>query len=567
MARTKATATARKSTGGKAPAKAVATKSTGGKPRPPNMAAMTTAAMSNRKKEKGKTSKYSKPKTSAAAAATAGRSSPPAAAATRPAAAAQPRQKRRSGGAGDDEGPAEKRRRRSSEGVVGSAVAVAGVKRRAALVVGASAGPAAPAAVTPKDRQLLETKLRRFRGVDALKHVAKKILQVNDEQLSSLASLACASSAAQRFHAVVNWIVEKVCDVVGGRAEPDFAHLPKKLHNYLHFVEIRLLLHAEMSRKTWHAYRLDNYDRQENSLHATEKLRRRLKRRMPQSLTTSIQQEIQDDLVVFRVASVNKTKNEQRDQRRLLASSPIFVAYYPGEATIYTDKRELPPEHCDALAACFLSSGCTRLDLSGRHLKSLRKIRREKEPTAAAAGVVAAATGEDGVIGGEPAQTILPASDMFSVFVSDGDGGEAVAAADRGRARLPSAVSAAASSAASNRTHARSENDLEDDAVVGGGDDACGGGGGGSDLPLLNKIEIHGTSKFEGNGPLRDFRGNPSSVVLDRLSSKITLSGPNVLEGLTDMSNAGLLTDPPPAWIANITTAQTNVVRLAEIED
>ena len=68
-------------------------------------------------------------------------------------------------------------------------------------------------------------------------------------------------------------------------------------------------------------------------------------------------------------------------------------------------------------------------------------------------------------------------------------------------------------------------------------------------LPLLDKLEI----KFR--GPLQEFPGLS-------LDCRVEVVGSDVIGGLMDMVDQGLISDPPPAWLSNLSTAGRNTLTL-----
>jgi hypothetical protein len=82
------------------------------------------------------------------------------------------------------------------------------------------------------------------------------------------------------------------------------------------------------------------------------KMRKQIKKRLcsDDSHMASVQMEVQSltdtDMVFFRIATIKKTKNEAKDERRMLDVRPTYLVYFPGEPYFFTESPHPNPDHC-----------------------------------------------------------------------------------------------------------------------------------------------------------------------------------------------------------------------------
>jgi len=228
-----------------------------------------------------------------------------------------------------------------------------------------------PSAATslPQDLStLLSARLRPFRSEEAVLAVANKMLQKSPTTLDSfkndveLAKAKQASAAqSQRAWVARRALARRIGQAIAGTLEAEESEpvLPRKLENYLSFLDLAAVsmgadAEANVAARTWWTFSLAEHDWKTLSSIAVDKLRRRLKRFLPEDRLASVQMDIdvrdhseresEDQYgrvrrIFFRVANVAKTK-KGNDEKALLKKAATFVAYYPGEAYFYCDKRQ-----------------------------------------------------------------------------------------------------------------------------------------------------------------------------------------------------------------------------------
>ena len=73
------------------------------------------------------------------------------------------------------------------------------------------------------------------------------------------------------------------------------------------------------------------------------------------------------------MVNTKKSKNRTKDNQMLEKGQGKFIVYYPGESYLYSTKSD--DNVLKALTECLGSSDYSQLELSGKSISSLRKIR------------------------------------------------------------------------------------------------------------------------------------------------------------------------------------------------
>ena len=164
--------------------------------------------------------------------------------------------------------------------------------------------------------------------------------------------------------------------------------LPTEPIEYLSFFDLtEVSQHSE--HKTWHTFVMQDSHNTLNSLHSENgqlplfKIRKSLKKALSEEFATSVQMEAKalDDIemVFLRIATTNRTKNEEKDKAKLLKTVPTYLVYFAGENYFYASKPNPDPTHCEALLKTLRCDAYERIPLSGKHLVSLRQLRFNRD--------------------------------------------------------------------------------------------------------------------------------------------------------------------------------------------
>lgn len=164
--------------------------------------------------------------------------------------------------------------------------------------------------------------------------------------------------------------------------------LPTEPIEYLSFFDLtEVSQHSE--HKTWHTFVMQDSNNSLNSLHSENgqlplfKIRKSLKKILSEEFSTSVQMEAKalDDIemVFLRIATTKRTKNEEKDKKKLLKTTPTYLVYFAGENYFYASKSNPDAIHCQALLKTLRCDAYERIPLSGKHLVSLRQLRFNRD--------------------------------------------------------------------------------------------------------------------------------------------------------------------------------------------
>ena len=142
----------------------------------------------------------------------------------------------------------------------------------------------------------------------------------------------------------------------------------------------RLGKHGQLQ---WTVFQLEGYPAHLAQPHQVEELgytlRTRLKAELKQAgLHSGVQTEVDGGRIWFRVTCTKWTRDRWTDDRKLEAAAPLFLAYYPGEPYFYT-KSSAKEAVRAALVTVLGCAGARQLQLSGRDVGSLRRLRQGRD--------------------------------------------------------------------------------------------------------------------------------------------------------------------------------------------
>ena len=158
------------------------------------------------------------------------------------------------------------------------------------------------------------------------------------------------------------------------------------------YIRMLLLLHimyvpwfrlGKHGQLQWTVFQLEGYPAHLAQPHQVEELgytlRTRLKAELKQAgLHSGVQTEVDGGRIWFRVTCTKWTRDRWTDDRKLEAAAPLFLAYYPGEPYFYT-KSSAKEAVRAALVTVLGCAGARQLQLSGRDVGSLRRLRQGRD--------------------------------------------------------------------------------------------------------------------------------------------------------------------------------------------
>jgi len=336
------------------------------------------------------------------------------------------------------------------------------------------------------DITVLSKMLNSAGNYDKVLKVVERIFQRNPHMVSEMTTVVEEEGGGHnvRKRRLIELATENIHEVCSNADVSLRTGLPNKLSNYIAFLELVLLrLKADTANasKQWQVHLLLDYPPRNDEPQPMDEEGFRLRKKLKLELKTAgylenVQTEVDNDRIWMRVAITKRSKDKIKDKARLEKSKAVFLVYYPGEAYFYAVKS-VSDVVTDALVSALGCQGQRRIDLTGKSVASLRRIRLGRDA-------------RDG-----PSSKARTNHDRFSVF-DDRD-------------------------------------QLDQEQVS---------------HPVLDAVTLNITKNLDDKGT--------------KLSCRIEIVGDDVIGGLDDMVDDGIISYPPPDWVTNLSTAGRNKFRL-----
>ena len=321
---------------------------------------------------------------------------------------------------------------------------------------------------------------------DKVLKVIERIFQRNPHMVTEMTAVVEEEGGGLlvRKRRLIELATENINEVCSNADVSLRTGLPNKLSNYIAFLELVLLrikADSDIGSKQWQVHILLDYPPRNDEPQPMDEEGFRLRKKLKLELKTAgylenVQTEVDNDRIWMRVAITKRSKDKFKDKARLEKAKAVFIVYYPGEPYFYAVKS-ISDVITDALVSALGCQGQRRIDLTGKSVGSLRRIRLGRDA-------------RDG-----PSVKARTNQDRFSVF--------------------------------DDRDHLDQEPPSH---------------------PKLDAVTLNITKNLDEEGT--------------KLSCRIEIVGDDVIGGLEDMVQEGVISYPPPDWVANLSTAGRNKFRL-----
>jgi len=210
--------------------------------------------------------------------------------------------------------------------------------------------------------------------LDAVKRIFQRVPHIADE-LGNAVLEDEEVRVSERKRVFIELTVEKIVEICSDLNVSQSLGIPHKLSTYVAFLELVLVVRSKS--RTWSMFKLIDYpgSKDEPIDDQAYNLRIKLKSEIKNlGQICSIQTEVDSNRIMISVAATKKLKDRMKTQQMLEKSPTKFIAYYPGEPYLYFGSSNT--NHIQsALASCLGCEEMVPLDLKGKCISSLRKIR------------------------------------------------------------------------------------------------------------------------------------------------------------------------------------------------
>jgi len=223
-------------------------------------------------------------------------------------------------------------------------------------------------------KRLLESAGNFQSVLDAVKRIFQRVPHIADELANAVLEDE-EVRVSERKRVFVELTVEKIVEICGDLNVSQSLGIPHKLSTYVSFLELVLVVRSKS--KTWCMFKLIDYpgSKDEPIDDQAYNLRIKLKSELKNhGQICSIQTEVDANRIMISVAATRKLKDRLKGQEILEKSPTKFIAYYPGEPYLYIGSH-FTNHIQSALASCLGCEEIVPLDLKGKCISSLRKIR------------------------------------------------------------------------------------------------------------------------------------------------------------------------------------------------